>query len=61
MGERVLVLTSDLPARHSELDQAVRAAGREAVHDVIDVFDSAALERLRRYAAGETDQLTGFW
>ena len=61
VGERVLVLTPDLPARHSELDQAVRAAGREAVHDVIDVFDSAALERLRRYAAGETDQLTGFW
>ena len=60
-GERVLVLTSELPKRRTEFDQAVRVAGPEAFHDVIDVFDPDALERLERYAAGETEQLTGYW
>jgi site-specific DNA-methyltransferase (adenine-specific) len=61
LGERVLVLTSDLPKRRSELDLAIRAAGPEAVFDVIDVFDPDALERLAAYAAGEHRQLPGFW
>lgn len=60
-GERVLVLTSDLPVRHTDFDMALRSAGPEACHDVIDVFDPAALERLRRYAAGESGRLAGFW
>jgi DNA modification methylase len=60
-GERVLVLTCDLPKRRSELDVALRTAGPDAFHDVIDVFDVDALERLTRYAAGETAQLPGFW
>jgi DNA modification methylase len=60
-GERVLVLTSELPKRRTEFDQALRTAGTEAFHDVIDVFDPDALERLGRYAAGETAQLPGFW
>jgi DNA modification methylase len=61
VGERVLVLTSELPRRRTEFDQALRSAGPEAFHDVIDVFDPDALERLARYAAGETGQLPGFW
>lgn len=60
-GERVLVLTSELPRRRTEFDVALRAAGREAFHDVIDVFDAEALSRLARYAEGETAQLPGFW
>lgn len=60
-GERVLVVTSELPRRRTDLDQALRVAGPEAFHDVIDVFDPDALERLARYASGEATQLTGFW
>ncbi len=60
-GERVLVLTSELPRRRSEFDQALRTAGQSAFHDVIEVFDADALDRLARYAAGETRQLEGFW
>lgn len=60
-GERVLVLTSELPRRRTEFDQALRAAGPDAFHDVIDVFDPDALDRLARYAAGETEQFPGFW
>jgi DNA modification methylase len=61
MGERVLILTSELPKRRSEYDLALHAAGPGAFHDVIDVFDDSALQRLARYAAGETAQLPGFW
>jgi DNA methylase len=61
LEERVLVLTSDLPKRRSELDLALRAAGPEAVFDVIDVFDPDALDRLAAYAAGEQHPLPGFW
>ncbi len=61
LGERVLVLTSDLPRRRSEFDLAIRAAGPAALFDVIDVFDDDDLERLAAYARGETEQLPGFW
>lgn len=61
VGERVLVLTSELPRHRTEFDVALRAAGPEAFHDVIDVFDPDALERLARYGAGESEQLPGFW
>ena len=60
-GERVLVLTSELPRRRTEFDIAVRTAGPAALHDVIDVFDPDALDRLARYGKGETEQLPGFW
>ena len=60
-GERVLVLTSDVPRRRTEFDQAIRAAGPDALHDVIDVFDGDALERLAAYAGGERDVVPGFW
>ena len=55
LGERVLVLTSELPRRRTELDQALRAAGPAAMFDVIDVFDPDALERLAAYGAGQVD------
>jgi site-specific DNA-methyltransferase (adenine-specific) len=61
LGERVLVLTSDLPRRRSELDLALRAAGPQGMFDVIDVFDDEALERLAAYASGVGVQLPGFW
>jgi DNA modification methylase len=61
LGERVLVLTSDLPRRRSEFDAALRAAGPEALFDIIDVFDDEALARLSRYASGHSEQLPGFW
>lgn len=61
VGERVLVLTSDVPRRRTEFDQAIRAAGPDALHDVIDVFDDDALARLAEYAGGATDPLPGFW
>ena len=61
LGERVLVLTSDLPRRRSEFDLAIRAAGPAGLFDVIDVFDEHALERLAAYGAGETEPLPGFW
>jgi len=61
LGERVLVLTSDLPKRRSEFDLAIRSAGPRALFDVIDVFDDDALERLAAYASGSAEQLPGFW
>lgn len=61
LGERVLVLTSELPRQRSEFDMAIRAAGPGAVFDVIDVFYPHALERLAKYANGVTEQLPGFW
>jgi site-specific DNA-methyltransferase (adenine-specific) len=61
LGERVLVLTSDLPKRRSELDLALRAAGPAAVFDLIDVYDEDALERLAEYGAGRDTPHAGFW
>jgi site-specific DNA-methyltransferase (adenine-specific) len=61
LGERTLVLTSDLPRRRTELDLAIRTAGPEALFDVIDVFDEHALDRLGSYAAGSDRALPGFW
>ncbi len=61
LGERVLVLTSDLPKSRSELDLAIRAAGGRAAFDVIDVFDPDALRRLASYADGVSRPIPGFW
>ncbi len=61
LGERVLVLTSELPKRRSEFDLAIRAAGPDAVFDIIDVFDDEAVGRLRQYGAGHAEPLPGFW
>jgi site-specific DNA-methyltransferase (adenine-specific) len=61
LGERVLVLTAELPRRRTELDLVLRAAGPAALFDVIDVFDPDALDRLAAYAEGRTTPLPGFW
>jgi site-specific DNA-methyltransferase (adenine-specific) len=61
LGERVLVLTSELPRRRTDLDQALRAAGPAAMFDVIDVFDEDALIRLAAYGAGKPTPMPGFW
>ncbi len=61
LGERLLVLTSDLPRSRSEFDVAIRAVGPSGVFDVIDVFDPDALARLASYAAGASRPLEGFW
>jgi DNA modification methylase len=61
LGERVLVLTSELPRRRSDLDLALRAAGPAALFDVIDVFDQHALERLAAYGKGRSTPVPGFW
>lgn len=60
-GERVLVLTSDLPRTRSDFDLALRMAGPAALFDVIDVYDPDALDRLARYATGFDRPLAGFW
>lgn len=61
LGERLLVLTSDLPKSRSEFDLAIRAVGPSGVFDVIDVFDPDALARLASYAAGASRPIEGFW
>ena len=61
LGERVLVLTSDLPRRRTEFDSALRAVGPAGLFDVIDVFDPDALDRLAAYATGRPTPLPGFW
>ena len=61
-GERVVVVTSDVPRRRTEFDQAIRTAGPDAVFDVVDAFDPDALDRLGTYAAGRVQEpLPGFW
>jgi site-specific DNA-methyltransferase (adenine-specific) len=61
LGERVLVLTSELPRRRTDLDLALRAAGPAAMFDVIDVYDEDALERLAACGEGRDSALPGFW
>jgi site-specific DNA-methyltransferase (adenine-specific) len=58
---KLLVLTSNLPRPASEGDKALRAIGPSGIFDVIELYDPAGHERLRRYAAGETAPLAGFW
>lgn len=62
-GRPLVLLTTALPRRSSEADMALRAAGPEAVTDVIDLFDPVALDRLARYAQGghRATALPGFW
>jgi site-specific DNA-methyltransferase (adenine-specific) len=58
----VLVLTSQLPARGTEGDTALRASGPGLIFDVIDLTAPAARARLDAYAAGgATRPLPGFW
>ena len=54
----LVLLTTQMPAPKSEGDLALRAAGRDACCDVIDLFSDADRERLAGYAAGVGDTAT---
>ncbi len=57
----VVVLTTRLPRRRSEADTALRAGGAAVLHDVVDVLDPDARDRLTAYARGRRSPLVGFW
>ncbi|MGE3589354.1 MAG: DNA methyltransferase [Ilumatobacteraceae bacterium] len=60
--EQVLVLTSNLPKKGSPGDLAMRKVGPGTLFDVIELYDPAAVERLRRYATDpDPRSLPGFW
>jgi DNA modification methylase len=64
VGIRPLVLlSSDLPARRSAGDRALRAVGPLGVHDVMDMRSPADLQRLAMYASGGHRGVPqpGFW
>jgi site-specific DNA-methyltransferase (adenine-specific) len=59
---RLLLLTSHLPKPSSEGDKALRAAGRGAFWDAVEMLDDEGRRRLAAYATGEYDRpLPGFW
>lgn len=53
-GHRVLVLTSDLPARASSALTALRAARGVSLVDALELGADGVVERLAAYAAGDT-------
>jgi DNA modification methylase len=57
----VVVLTTQLPRPQSEGDLALRAAGPDAVFDVIDLGAAPDAARLERYAGGRRQPVPGFW
>ena len=60
-GTPVVLLTAKSPERSSESWTALRAAGRSAYFDLVDVFDEAGRTRLNAYAHGERTPATGWW
>jgi site-specific DNA-methyltransferase (adenine-specific) len=59
----VVFLTSHLPKRGSEGDVALRAAGRAAFFDAIEMLSPEDQSRLAQYASGghQARPLPGFW
>jgi site-specific DNA-methyltransferase (adenine-specific) len=59
----LVLLTSNLPKRPSEGDNALRAAGPDAFFDAVEMMSDDDFERLQRYAKGGfTENLQpGFW
>lgn len=59
----LILLTSHLPTSSSQGDQALRAAGRDAFFDAVEMLDVAGFRRLQRYACGghHDRPLVGFW
>jgi site-specific DNA-methyltransferase (adenine-specific) len=58
----LVLLTTGLPPARTEGDRALRAAGREAFADAVDLLDAGAVARLGRYAAGDAGAADeGFW
>ena len=62
-GTPLVFLTSHLPKRGSEGDVALRAAGRQAFFDAIEMLSDEGRTRLERYAQGghHRSPLPGFW
>ena len=60
-GAPFMVLTTNLPNRPSKGDAALRAAGPEALFDVIDLLSVEARTRLAAYAEGGPPAAVGFW
>jgi site-specific DNA-methyltransferase (adenine-specific) len=62
-GEPLVILTTALPKRSSQGDTALRAAGRDAFFDAIDLLSDDGKARLKRYAEGgrTTGPEPGFW
>jgi site-specific DNA-methyltransferase (adenine-specific) len=59
---RLVLLTTELPARSTEGDAALRAAGPGTVFDVIDLFAPDGRRRLAGYAGdGAEAPAAGFW
>jgi DNA modification methylase len=59
---RLVFLTTHLPKRSSEGDTALRAAGRDAFFDAIEMLSDEGRTRLARYATGGvTEPDVGFW
>jgi modification methylase len=60
--EPLVFLTTNLPRRSSEGDTALRAAGKQAFFDAIEMLSDESLVRLAAYAAGGiAEPLPGFW
>ena len=59
----VLLLTSHLPTKATEPDQALRSAGPATIFDVVPLCDEAGEARLRTYAerGPEAGPVAGFW
>ncbi|MDQ3469579.1 MAG: site-specific DNA-methyltransferase [Actinomycetota bacterium] len=59
----IVVLTPRLPRRRSEGDTAIRAAGRDACFDIVELGSPSGAARLARYAASGAvvEPLPGFW
>jgi site-specific DNA-methyltransferase (adenine-specific) len=59
----LVVLTSHLPRRPGEGDTALRAAGPDAVFDIIEMLSAESTDRLKKYAGGGCRDvpLPGFW
>ncbi|PIE31717.1 MAG: hypothetical protein CSA55_05085 [Ilumatobacter coccineus] len=59
----IVVLTTEVPKRRSEGDMALRAAGPDALFDVVAMLSHDARTRLKHYAHGghTTAPQPGFW
>jgi hypothetical protein len=54
-GHRVLVLTTDLPARGSSAFAALRDARGRSMVDVVELAAPGSTERLAHYATGTSE------
>jgi DNA modification methylase len=60
-GDPVVLLTTQSGPARSEQSLALRAAGRGAYFDLVDVLSPAGRERLAFYATGHRTALPGWW